>query len=165
MQKSTIRNICATLAIFGSYVAVVILQRDKIMDLSNEFASFALGFAITSVIAGLVGGLIAPYTYKRAVLYVEITLVIPVIIGGIILISMGEVLGENQNSWAGPFILIIILIFALALAVFIVVTALGIFFGAWIGAKIGKTFTNDYRQWSAPSAQEPTWEKSTDFQL
>jgi len=154
MKKGTSRAIVGYLAMIATYVVFGLTQWPKIQAASNDFLQYGLVFLIAALSAGAVAGLIAPYSYGKVIKYELITLVVPAIGGGILLLTMGQAFAEVRDSWAGIFVLIVIIIFALALAVALGATALGSIVGAKIGSLIGKNFCADYRLDDYP-AKEP----------
>ena len=144
MTKAFIRNLLATLTIIVVNVVILITQQNKFATIDDEIASFAAIIFASTIISGILGGIIAPYTYKRVILYVEIVLALCVLIGGIILFAMGQEIGNTGSALGELALIIIIVILAVAILVFGIVSSIGFFLGTFIGSKIGKSFTSNY---------------------
>lgn len=144
MKKSSLRNLLATVAMIVGNAIFIITQQSRFASLGDEIGSFVAIIAASTIISGFVGGIIAPYTYKKVVLYIEIILAVCVLIGGIILTSMGQEIGNTGSALGELAIIIVIVILAVAILIFGIVSSIGFFLGAFMGSKVGKSFTSNY---------------------
>ncbi len=146
MKKKSLRNGLATGAIISCNVVVLLLLQLRSGNISEDIGSLAGTLAVSTTLSGIVGGIIAPYTYKRVVLYVEAILAIIVLIGGIIIFAIGQGVGTTDNAFAELAIILILVILVAAILIGAVVSGIGLFLGAFIGSKIGKAFTHNYTE-------------------
>ncbi|WP_457919361.1 hypothetical protein [Candidatus Lokiarchaeum ossiferum] len=146
MKKSSLRNIIAIIVMLVCNAIILITQQSRFASIGDEIGAFAAIIAASTIISGFLGGLIAPYTFKKVILYIEIILVICVLVGGIILISLGQEIGSSGNPFADLAIILIVVILTVAILIFGVVSSIGFFLGAFIGSKVGKSFTSNYTE-------------------
>ena len=144
MNKSSLRNLLGTVAIIVCNVVLLLTQQSKFAAAGDEISSFVGLLALSAIFSGMVGGIIAPYTYKRVVLYVEGMLAGVILLGGIILLLVGQEFGNTTNGLAELGLIIIIIILLVGMVLGVIASGLGFFIGAFIGSKIGKKFTQNY---------------------
>ena len=109
----------------------------------DAFGQLAASFLVISVIAGFIGGLIAPYSYGKLVKYIALTVGLIVLIAVVSFMLFGDAFWESEGL-VGLLLFILLLVIVVALVVVVVVTGLGLFLGALLGSLIGKTFQEDY---------------------
>ncbi|WP_371805924.1 hypothetical protein [Candidatus Lokiarchaeum ossiferum] len=144
MKKSSLRNLLSVATMIACNAIFLLTQQSRFASIGDEIGSFAAIIAAATVISGFLGGLIAPYTYRKVVLYMEIFVAIGVLVGGIILFSLGQAIGGTDNPFAELAIILLIVILVVAILIFGIVSSIGFFLGAFIGSKVGKSFTSNY---------------------
>jgi hypothetical protein len=144
MNKSSLRNLLGTAGIIVCNLVVLLTQQSKFESSTNDMGSFIAIIAVSTILSGMIGGILAPYTYKKVVLYVEGILVGIILIGGLILYIIGEGIGDSGNILAELTIIIILFMLVILIIISVIVSSICLFIGAFFGSKIGKIFTQNY---------------------
>ncbi|MHA1618566.1 MAG: hypothetical protein ACTSVZ_04730, partial [Promethearchaeota archaeon] len=95
MNKSSFRNILGAAGIIVCNLVVLLTQQSKFESSTIDVGSFIPIIAVSTILSGMIGGILAPFTYKKVVLYVEGILISIIFIGGLILYIMGEQIGDS----------------------------------------------------------------------
>jgi len=71
MNKSSLRNLLGTAGIMVCNLVVLLTQQSKFESSTIDVGSFIPIIAVSTILSGMIGGILAQYTYKKVVLYVE----------------------------------------------------------------------------------------------
>ena len=146
MKSSSIRVFIAYIAIILSYIGILFYASTLINEspnISNNLGGLIALFGLASVGSGIIGGLIAPYSYKALIKYLAITLCIIFLIAGILLAILGD-FAFSEEGLAAIVLVILFVVLVVATVIIVVVTTAGIFVGALIGSMLGRTFQDNY---------------------
>lgn len=149
MITSSVRVRIAYFMIIISYIGILILAFTVFGGIGEgegfDVGKIALLYGGASIGSGLIGGLIAPYSYKKLFKYIAITLGGLFLLGGIIGLVMWSLTNATEG-WEYLILLLLFIVIVIAIVVILIVTTGGLLLGALLGSLIGKTFQENYEK-------------------
>ena len=127
-----------------SYTALILYHLPEIpTNRPEENGILVVFFGLTSIFAGILAGIIAPFSRKMMVKYIALIYGNLAVLIAIIILIFGEPLWE-ETDWIGLRVLIIIIMLLGTTFGVIFLTAGGVNFGASLGCKIGRKIQKNY---------------------
>ena len=138
------KNSIAMVIIFLSYITLLIYKWSEIINFGPAEAGILVGYVgFTSIIAGIMTGIIAPYSSKGVAKYIGLIFGSLGIIATILVLIFGDPLWE-ETEWIGFKIALSFVMLLVGFLSSLFVTAGCLSFGAWFGCKVGRKYQNDY---------------------